>query len=103
MTTTPGRLAPAKLHGSAGSSGGGTQSLEVAGVREGEVLAGKYRVGRVLGAGAMGVVVAAHHMQLDTPVAIKLLWPSIAYDREALRRFAWEALLGRTRSRATRV
>ncbi len=55
------------------------------------MLAGKYRVGRVLGAGAMGVVVAAHHMQLDTPVAIKLLWPSIACDREALRRFAWEA------------
>lgn len=36
-----------------------------AGVREGDVLAGKYRVERVLGAGGMGVVVAAHHIQLD--------------------------------------
>ena len=36
-----------------------------AGVREGDVLAGKYRVERVLGVGGMGVVVAAHHMQLD--------------------------------------
>ena len=34
-------------------------------VEPGEVLAGKYRVERVLGAGGMGVVVAARHMQLD--------------------------------------
>jgi serine/threonine-protein kinase len=67
------------------------QNLEVAGVREGEVLAGKYRVGRVLGAGAMGVVVAAYHLQLDTTVAIKLLWPSLSRDREVLRRFSREA------------
>ena len=32
-----------------------------AGVREGEVLADKYRVERVLGVGGMGVVVAATH------------------------------------------
>ena len=64
---------------------------EAAGVREGDVLAGKYRIDRVLGAGAMGVVVAAHHIQLDSRVAIKLLWPSRLGDREARRRFAREA------------
>jgi serine/threonine-protein kinase len=33
-------------------------------VREGDVLAGKYRVEKVLGVGGMGVVVAATHIQL---------------------------------------
>src|SRR5476649_1025836 len=40
-------------------------------IAEGQVLAGKYRVERVLGVGGMGVVVAAHHLQLDERVAIK--------------------------------
>jgi serine/threonine-protein kinase len=60
-------------------------------VREGDVLAGKYRIGRVLGAGSTGVVVAAHHVQLDTGVAIKFLSSSVLEDQEALRRFAREA------------
>ena len=34
-------------------------------VNEGEILAGKYRVERVLGVGGMGVVVAALHIALD--------------------------------------
>ena len=42
-------------------------------VREGEVLAGKYRVERVLGVGGMGVVVAATHLQLEERVALKFL------------------------------
>src|SRR5262249_15760863 len=42
----------------------------------GEVLAGKYRVERLLGAGGMGLVVAATHVELDEKVAIKLLLPS---------------------------
>jgi eukaryotic-like serine/threonine-protein kinase len=62
-----------------------------AGVREGDILAGKYRVERVLGAGGMGVVVAAHHMQLDEKVALKFLLPQALDDREAVARFAREA------------
>jgi serine/threonine-protein kinase len=45
----------------------------VAPAREGDVLAGKYRVERVIGAGGMGVVVAAQHLQLGKRVAVKFL------------------------------
>jgi serine/threonine-protein kinase len=39
----------------------------------GTVLAGKYQVKRVLGEGGVGVVVAAKHLELRRPVALKLL------------------------------
>src|ERR1035438_8568043 len=62
-----------------------------AGVREGEILAGKYRVERVLGRGGMGVVVAAHHLQLDEKVALKFLLPEALGNAEAVARFVREA------------
>ncbi len=61
------------------------------GVQAGDVLAGKYRVERVLGAGAMGVVVQAHHLGLEKKVAIKFLLPDMAGNEEAVARFAREA------------
>jgi serine/threonine-protein kinase len=60
-------------------------------VHEGEVLAGKYRVDKVLGIGGMGVVVAAHHLQLDEKVALKFLLPEMLSDAEAVGRFEREA------------
>ncbi|WP_437302083.1 serine/threonine-protein kinase [Sorangium sp. So ce388] len=60
-------------------------------VREGQVLAGKYRVERVIGAGGMGVVVAATHLQLEERVAIKLLLPAAAHSRTLAERFVREA------------
>jgi serine/threonine-protein kinase len=62
-----------------------------AGVRDGDILAGKYRVERVLGSGGMGVVVAAYHMQLHQRVAIKFLLPEALSNSEAVERFAREA------------
>jgi eukaryotic-like serine/threonine-protein kinase len=47
----------------------------------GEILAGKYRIEEVLGAGGMGVVVAATHLQLQVRVAIKLLRPDVVADQ----------------------
>jgi eukaryotic-like serine/threonine-protein kinase len=64
---------------------------EAAGVREGQILAGKYRVERVLGIGGMGVVVAGHHVQLDEKVAIKFLLPAMLHNQEVVARFAREA------------
>jgi serine/threonine-protein kinase len=60
-------------------------------VAEGEVLAGKYRVERVLGVGGMGIVVAATHLDLDQRVAIKFLLPSAMENEEAVSRFQREA------------
>ncbi len=59
-------------------------------IQPGEVLAGKYRVERVLGAGGMGVVVAATHLELEQPVAVKFLLGQIA-STEAVMRFVREA------------
>lgn len=64
---------------------------ELLGVGEGDVLAGKYRVERILGVGGMGAVVAARHLQLDSKVALKFLLPAMLGDREAVERFAREA------------
>jgi serine/threonine protein kinase len=65
--------------------------LAEVGVRPGDVLAGKYRVERVLGAGGMGVVVAAHHIALDEKVALKFLLPGATRSEEAVSRFVREA------------
>ena len=64
---------------------------QVAGVSEGQVLAGKYRVEHFIAVGGMGAVVAAHHLQLDTRVAIKFLLPSMLANDEAVARFSQEA------------
>jgi serine/threonine-protein kinase len=60
-------------------------------IRRGEVLAGKYRVERVLGEGGMGIVVAAHHIQLDQRVALKFLHPGTLENSESVARFRQEA------------
>ncbi len=65
--------------------------LAKAPLAEGEVLDGKYRVERVLGAGGMGVVVAATHVRLAQRVAIKFLLPHAADDGHTVARFAREA------------
>src|SRR5690349_2525964 len=57
----------------------------------GTVLAGKYRVERVLGTGGMGVVVAALHEQLDERVAIKLLRADRLAQSDAVERALREA------------
>jgi serine/threonine protein kinase len=66
-------------------------SQSAAGVREGTILAGKYRVDKVLGVGGMGAVVAARHLELDHKVAIKFLLPALLENHESVARFAREA------------
>jgi eukaryotic-like serine/threonine-protein kinase len=57
----------------------------------GQILGGKYRVDRVLGAGGMGMVVSATHLHLEERVAIKFLLPEALQNPEAVARFGREA------------
>jgi serine/threonine-protein kinase len=59
--------------------------------KPGDVLVGKYRIGRILGEGGMGIVVEAMHLQLRQPVALKFMLPKALGNKEAIARFEREA------------
>lgn len=59
-------------------------------VSVGDILAGKYRVEKILGMGGMGVVVAATHLDLRELRAIKLIRPDAECD-QSVERFLREA------------
>jgi serine/threonine-protein kinase len=61
------------------------------GLQLGDVVSGKYRLLRIVGSGAMGVVVAAHHRNLDRTVAIKFLTGDAVAHPDAVARFVREA------------
>src|SRR5687768_15448007 len=54
-------------------------------------VAGRYSIDRELGRGGMGIVYLARDVQLDRPVAIKLLPPERAMDDTLRERFVREA------------
>lgn len=60
-------------------------------VKPGDVLGGKYKVERVLGAGGMGVVVAAKHVDLGQLVALKFMLKDAMADPAQAERFLREA------------
>ncbi|MEO5679098.1 MAG: serine/threonine-protein kinase [Acidimicrobiales bacterium] len=61
------------------------------GLAEGDLLAGRYRLGPVAGHGAMGEVHLAEDVRLARPVAIKSLRPELARYPEVRQRFGHEA------------
>jgi serine/threonine protein kinase len=60
-------------------------------LRAGDVVVDKYRIERTLGSGGMGVVLAATHLQLNEPVALKFLVESNLDHAVAAERFLREA------------
>ena len=60
-------------------------------VEPGQILAGKYRIDRVLGAGGMGMVLAATHLVLGSRVAIKVMLGGGKRGPEHEARFMREA------------
>jgi serine/threonine-protein kinase len=57
----------------------------------GDVLAGRYRIDGLLGAGGMASVYSATDLRLERPVAIKVLSPNLAADAGIAERFEREA------------
>src|SRR5258708_27134893 len=57
----------------------------------GDVIAGKYALGRVIGEGGMGVVYEATHTRLHQRLAIKVLRPDVPEFQLVLARFEREA------------
>lgn len=60
-------------------------------IAPGDVIAGKYQIEREIGRGGMGVVFAALHVDLDQPIAVKILHEYAAYDQAAVSRLLREA------------
>jgi len=56
-----------------------------------QVIAGRYRLGRRLGAGGMGAVYEAQHVELGRTVAVKLLLPEFSSNPGMAARFMREA------------
>ncbi len=57
----------------------------------GQTIAGRYHLRSVLGVGGMGAVYRAQHVVTEDEVALKLLFPDIAQNPEAVERFLREA------------
>lgn len=60
-------------------------------IRQGEVVEGRYRLDRLLGEGGYGAVYAATHLEMGTPLALKLLHAHHSDSEETTARFRREA------------
>lgn len=61
------------------------------GVEVGQVIADKYRVTRLLGRGGMGSVWQCEHLSLMSKVAVKVIKPDVAKNKNSVARFLREA------------
>jgi serine/threonine protein kinase len=92
LDADPGAGSTSRRHKGAEPSSGMVHPQLPAGLRIGDAIAGKYRIEAVLGVGAMGTVVSAHHLLLAQLVAIKFLNPErVDRNPEARARFIREA------------
>ena len=57
----------------------------------GTIVGGKYRIDGFLGSGGMGVVLSATHVELDAPVAIKIVRDDFAANEAVVSRLLFEA------------
>jgi serine/threonine-protein kinase len=87
------RKSPAEVETQAGVPEPESGEVSASDFAPGHVLGGKYLVEQVLGIGGLGVVLKATHQQLDQPVAIKFLKPSMATRPDVVERFQREARL----------
>ena len=99
VSSPPPPLSPTPS--SASSSSSRSDSGSWSGVfPPGSLFAGRYRIAGLLGRGGMGEVYRADDLQLDHPVAIKLLPPSLAQNPDRILKFRQEVRLARQISHA---
>jgi len=84
-------VTPARANPASAAADGSTLAPDDPSVLVGRVIAERYRVDAVLGIGGMGAVLRCHHLGLRRDVAVKLLHPELAGDREIAARFEREA------------
>lgn len=58
----------------------------------GQIIAGRFRVDRLIGEGGMGSVYEATHETLPRKFAVKILRPELAYEKNFIERFRREAI-----------
>jgi eukaryotic-like serine/threonine-protein kinase len=93
-TLVSGSPPPADGHDVVGAAQLSTRERDTTGpltLVPGDVVAGRYRLGPVIGAGGMGIVYKAQHVELGTWVALKVIRPDIARNSSIWRRFSREA------------
>ena len=78
---------------SASRTGARTAVTIYGGLEAGDELGHRYRIESMLGQGGMGRVYKAYDIELDRPVALKVLQPELASDSNAMQRFKQELLL----------
>ena len=76
-----------------GSLVGGMRAVVL--LEPGNTLANRYEILEILGEGGMGAVYKAHDLELEREVALKVIRPELASDREVLHRFKQELILAR--------
>ena len=79
---------PARSRGTGGSVG----IPAVGACKPGAVVAGKYRLDRAIGSGSYGTVFQGLHLDLQRPVAVKVLQRAFEPGSEELRRFQREGI-----------
>jgi DNA-binding response OmpR family regulator len=87
------RTAAARTEPAPGSGGAAGAPLSLAvDIGAGTVLSDRYRLETKMGAGNFGTVWRARHLELDQPVAVKVLSANAAAEPEALARFRREGI-----------
>src|SRR5262249_21458548 len=72
-----------------------TIPVSPASMSSGQVLGGRYEIMQLLGEGGMGAVYKARDRELDRFVALKVIRPELAGNRQVLQRFKQELILAR--------
>jgi len=94
MARAAGSGTLAGVTGPTGTPAGGVRNT-LSGVAPGSLLGSRFEILSVLGAGGMGMVYKARDRELDDLVALKMIRPEVAGDRELVDRLKSELKLAR--------